>query len=132
MTYARIENGSVVQYPYDMPRLKADNPNVSFPLDSFSRADVREAFNIVEVTEVAKPDEAAHHVSEGVPLNVSGVWTQVWDETPRNAEELAQQAINKRLGEYGTPEDQLEFIAENGLEAWQTKVAEIKAKYPKA
>ena len=28
-------------------------------------------------------------------------------------------------------ESQIEFITENGLEAWQTKVAEIKARYPK-
>jgi hypothetical protein len=25
----------------------------------------------------------------------------------------------------------IEFITENGLEAWQTKVQEIKTKYPK-
>ena len=132
MTYARVENGSVVQYPYDMPRLKSDNPSTSFPRDAFSRADVRAAFNIVEVSEVSKPDEAAHHVSEGTPVNVSGVWTQVWNEIPRNAEELAQQARYKRSGEYGEPEEQIEFITENGLEAWQAKVAEIKAKYPKS
>ena len=37
----------------------------------------------------------------------------------------------KRLSEYGSTQSQLEFITENGLEAWQTKVASIKAKYPK-
>ena len=36
-----------------------------------------------------------------------------------------------RLSEYGVPQSQMEYITENGLEAWQTKVAEIKAKYPK-
>lgn len=36
-----------------------------------------------------------------------------------------------RLQEYGSPMEQLEFITENGLEAWQQKVAEIKNKYPK-
>jgi hypothetical protein len=38
---------------------------------------------------------------------------------------------NKRFEEYGTTEEQIEFITENGLEAWQSKVAEIKQKYPK-
>mgnify|MGYP003648575032 CR=1 FL=1 len=38
----------------------------------------------------------------------------------------------KRLNAYGDWQDQLEFITENGLEAWQTKVAEIKVKYPKS
>ena len=37
----------------------------------------------------------------------------------------------KRLVEYGTIEEQIEFITENGLEAWQTRVTEIKKKYPK-
>jgi len=36
-----------------------------------------------------------------------------------------------RLVAYGSPESQLEYIAENGLDAWQTKVAEIKAANPK-
>ena len=38
----------------------------------------------------------------------------------------------KRLNAYGMSTNQIEFITENGLEAWQTKVAEIKAKYPKS
>ena len=33
---------------------------------------------------------------------------------------------------YGTLESQIEYITENGLEAWQTKVAQIKADNPKA
>ena len=38
---------------------------------------------------------------------------------------------DKREQEYGAVTEQIEFITENGLEAWQTKVAEIKAKHPK-
>lgn len=37
----------------------------------------------------------------------------------------------KRLLEYGDIDLQIEFITENGLEAWQEKVAAIKEKYPK-
>ena len=37
----------------------------------------------------------------------------------------------KRCFEYGLPHEQLEFITENGLKAWQTKVTKIKAKFPK-
>ena len=36
-----------------------------------------------------------------------------------------------RKEEYGTLESQIEYIVENGLAAWQTEVAAIKAKYPK-
>jgi hypothetical protein len=37
----------------------------------------------------------------------------------------------KRQEEYGTVEKQLEYIVENGLDAFITKQNEIKFKYPK-
>ena len=40
-------------------------------------------------------------------------------------------AVANRQKEYGTPQEMIEFITENGLEAWQSKVQEIKTKYPK-
>ena len=36
-----------------------------------------------------------------------------------------------RAEAYGTPASQIEYITENGLEAWQAKVAQIKADNPK-
>lgn len=36
-----------------------------------------------------------------------------------------------RLSAYGSLESQLEYITENGLDAWQAHVAEIKAANPK-
>jgi len=38
---------------------------------------------------------------------------------------------DKRINEYGSIAEQIEYITENGLDAWQTKVNSIKAKYPK-
>ena len=40
-------------------------------------------------------------------------------------------AVANRQKEYGSTASQLEYITENGLDAWQTKVQEIKTKYPK-
>lgn len=42
-----------------------------------------------------------------------------------------QQMINNRKKEYGSIENQIEFITENGLAAWQAKVAQIKLNNPK-
>lgn len=39
--------------------------------------------------------------------------------------------LANRKEEYGTAIYQLEYIVENGLDAWQAEVAKIKAKYPK-
>lgn len=44
---------------------------------------------------------------------------------------MTKEALRNRKREYGSTESQIEFITENGIEAWQAKVAEIKAKYPK-
>ena len=71
-----------------------------------------------------------------------------WGETPQTSNEfteitkaeydkaIASQKkeltyIEKRLAEYGTPQKQLEFITEHGLDAWQAKVEEIKKQIPK-
>tara|TARA_R100001129_G_C5106628_1_gene185915 strand:+ start:153 stop:479 length:327 start_codon:yes stop_codon:yes gene_type:complete len=40
-------------------------------------------------------------------------------------------AVANRIKEYGSPEKMIEYITENGLDAWQSKVQEIKTKYPK-
>ena len=40
-------------------------------------------------------------------------------------------AVSNRQKEYGSLAEQLEYITENGLDAWQTKVQAIKTKYPK-
>ena len=39
--------------------------------------------------------------------------------------------LDSRIEAYGTVESQVEYITENGLEAWQAHVAVIKAQYPK-
>ena len=40
------------------------------------------------------------------------------------------QWLISRRAEYGAIETQIEFITENGLDAWQTEVARIKTKFP--
>ena len=45
--------------------------------------------------------------------------------------ESNQAQVQNRINEYGSIAEQIEYITENGLDAWQTKVAGIKSKYPK-
>jgi hypothetical protein len=52
-------------------------------------------------------------------------------EAQANIVESNQAQVQNRLKEYGTMAQQIEYITENGLDAWQTKVNNIKAKYPK-
>jgi len=54
----------------------------------------------------------------------------VYDSSAQT-EENNNIVINNRKSEYGTTEQQIENIIENGLEAEQTRVQAIKDKYPK-
>jgi len=144
MLYAKVENGSVVQYPYEFQNLKKDNPNTSFPKASMDDERIRSDYGVVEVVESRLPSDDVelddngvvtkytdNNVTEGTPIKVNGDWKQVWEQTPKTESERNEQVRALRLVNYGSPEKQLEFIAENGLEAWQNNVAEIKVRYPK-
>lgn len=52
-------------------------------------------------------------------------------EPESEPEPYVETYADKRIKEYGSAHEQIEFITENGLEAWQTKVQSIKTKYPK-
>jgi len=53
-------------------------------------------------------------------------------ESVANTTEANAQVVATRLSLYGSIGEQIEYITENGLEAWQTKVAQIKADNPKS
>jgi len=165
--YAKIENDTVVQYPYGITRLRDDHPNTSFPvnfLDSPEAAD----YNVAIVKDVPRPKKAGFKYVDTGPVMVDGAWTQVWEEQRKELDELTaldiheveapeqefhwtldagpswdgekyvqsyelipMNPIEKRVQEYGSVERQIEFITEQGLEAWQAEVARIKEKHPK-
>ena len=79
-----------------------------------------------EVTHTDPPKQDGKIASLGLPLALwdGDKWVDNWV-----FEDCDYKA--SRLIEYGTPEEQLEYISENGLESWQSNVATIKAKYPK-
>jgi len=132
MIYAQINESAITAYPITLAMLKAQNPTVGFPRNALANSDIRAEYGIVEIAKVAKPETETHNVNEVTPTLVDGVWTQTWEQTPKTDNDIADYAVMKRVAEYGTAEQQIEFIVENGLEAWQTKVAAIKAKYPKS
>jgi hypothetical protein len=52
-------------------------------------------------------------------------------EVQANIVESNQAQVQNRIKEYGSIAEQIEYITENGLDAWQSKVNNIKTKYPK-
>ncbi|MDP6770962.1 MAG: hypothetical protein QF704_09735 [Anaerolineales bacterium] len=131
MSYALIRDGAVVHSNMNLQLLKSEFPNTGFPKNALANADIRAAYNIVEVAAVAKPESETHNVTEGTPTLVDGVWTQTWEQTAKTNDELTAEAVAKRIAEYGSTEVQLEYIMENGVSAFQTRQQAIKDKYPK-
>ena len=167
--YAKVESGTVTKFPYTMNDLKTDNRNVSFPAGALQDADIRAAYNVEEVTEVAPANLPGHFYTEGTPAKDGSEWKQVWVETAKNVADLADDEITavempvkegkeytegtpelggdkiwrqtwvesdrdyreNRLAEYGDINEQLEYIVENGIDAFITKQEAVKAKWPK-
>ena len=77
-----------------------------------------------EITRVDPNAPEGNSASAGTPELVGEEWKQTWVYTQLSG-------VHARAIEYGPPVDQIEFITENGLDAWKTKVAEIKALHPK-
>lgn len=70
------------------------------------------------------------------PSFVSAGTTSTASQKPEPIVEEVEEISNpewlqNRIDAYGDVASQIEYITENGLEAWQAHVAEIKAKYPK-
>ena len=120
--------------PYTHTNLRRDNPNVGFTRNALENPDIRAEYGITEIPKSELPPTDIQPVKpttpdgfravKGDPELVGDEWRETW-----NYVEIDW--LEKRIGAYGRPQYQIEFITENGLEAWQTKVAEIKAKYPK-
>jgi hypothetical protein len=88
--------------------------------------------------------EAILKINPTAQVSVSGddINTIVWENgtTPISKEQILAilpqvekeiNAINNRVKEYGSWQSQLDEIYHEGLDAWKTRIASIKAKYPK-
>lgn len=86
--YVKIVNGVVNVYPYTIARLRADNPQTSFPK---MISDQRLAeWGVYPVTPTTPPVPAiTENLVEQTPNLVNGVWTQVWALAPASAQETA-------------------------------------------
>lgn len=96
--YAKVEDGAIVQYPYDLYALRQDNPNTSFP-ESLSDEDYAE-WGMVPVTVDPEPEfDGVYKELEAVgPTLVDGVWTQGWSVVDRDPEDVQETIEARRQG----------------------------------
>ena len=88
--------------------------------------------NIVELISY-KPIEGYVEVNDNVFADMIKKSDGTFDYTDeyKSAHTKVKTYADKRIKEYGSIAKQIEYITENGIEAWQSKVNSIKAKYPK-
>lgn len=88
--YVHAPNGVVSAYPFTYAMLTAANPDTSFPREP---GEWLTDYDIYEVDETERPaNTLTTDFVEGTPELVNGVWTQVWDEVPASAGEIARRA----------------------------------------
>lgn len=139
--YVKISNGNVEKYPYSINELKQDNPQTSFPLEI--NETVLAEWNVIPVRSIPPPqvDAIYQTLIENPPKYINGEWVQDWFLTNATNEEILQRktqyneiATQNRLEAYRNESDPLFFKAQRNeitLQEWQSKIAEIKLRYPK-
>jgi hypothetical protein len=94
--FVLIEDGVVVQYPYNIYQLKMAHPNVSFPADPSDEA--LQAFGMCRVFFATQPTVSDTQVLEEDPPVFSTEdqrWTQVWRVRDMTDEEVQQRNDSK-------------------------------------
>lgn len=96
MTYALIKNGQVAAYPYSLTTFRAENPDVSLPIDP-TEAQLNEQ-GIYTVYSTPQPyyNAILQNETEGTPENTNGQWYQVWVVTPATPQEIEYRETNAR------------------------------------
>lgn len=90
MTYARIENGSIAEYPIYENDLRLRFPNTSFPIPF----EAPEGFEPVADTLPPAIDHT-QVLTEGTPIYVDGVLTRVWLVEEATADVIAERTTAK-------------------------------------
>jgi hypothetical protein len=90
--YLRIINGTI-NYPYDIPTLRASHPNVSFPANLTN--EVLAEWSMYVVTPTPMPNDYTKNISEGTPVLTDGVYYQNWVVVDATQEEIDYRIENQ-------------------------------------
>ena len=96
MTYARIENGNVVEYPIYEGEIKLRYPNISFPTPFLAPA------GYTKVIDTPRPlADHTKNVIEGELINSNDTWKRTWIIVDASSEEITTRteaaALNVRI-----------------------------------
>ena len=117
---------------YSIPEINDGLAKIVFPDQTWTFVPLTEDMTEAELDDIVHRITPPHLKTGTTPSFLSAGATRTAAEKP--AEEYVDRRpeyIQRRQAAYGTPESQIEFITENGLDAWVAKVAQIKTDNPK-
>ena len=85
--FVKLTNGTLVTYT--LGQLRRDNPNTSFPKHISDETLAEYGVFSVTETDAPKVDSKTHRVISEVQ-SVNGVWTQVWNTIPLDADKAGE------------------------------------------
>ena len=96
--WIKAVNGNIETYPYNMSRLKADNPNTAFPPNP--SAEVLAAFDtyIVQVGAVPEHDAKTQSANLGSPTFANDTWSAEYTVVNRPQDEAEGAVREHRYG----------------------------------
>lgn len=103
--YVKITNNAVDTFPYSLKKLRADNPQTSFPA-SMTDA-MMEDWGVYPVTVSDKPSTAHNEIAEqnSAPTLVNNVWTLGWTKRSLTTAETNREAERVRANRDGLLQD---------------------------
>ena len=117
---------------YSIPEINNGVAKVVFSDQSWTFVQLTADMSEADLDDLIYRNIPPHLLTGTAPSFLSAGATRTAAEKPaETAVDPRPQYMIDRLEAYGPPEQQIEYITENGLEAWQTKVAQIKADNPK-
>ena len=117
---------------YSIPEINNGLAKVVFPDDTWTYIPLTAEMTEADLDDMVHRMTPPHLLSGTAPSFLSAGATRTAAEKP--AEEYVDprpEYLQKREEAYGSVATQIEFITENGLDAWVAKVAQIKTDNPK-
>jgi hypothetical protein len=91
MTYARLDSGTVVEYPVYAGDIQLRFPNTCFTIPFEPPSDY------VFVTGIPQPYcDYTQNITEGTPEVIEGIWTQVWNIVDATTEQITERTDAKK------------------------------------
>ena len=100
--YVKTTNGNVDTYPYNVGRLRRDNPNTSFPKKVSSAT--LESYGVYPVVYADQPTievRTQQIEQEAAPTLVNGSWTVGWVVSSKSEDEVQKYDLNIALANRG-------------------------------